>query len=179
MNKYYLSQRAFIDSFINTKNGYKLRLMSDISILNDILHSFDSDESARREIIEKIESNVCWHITRCETCEQEVLSVYYKYQLVDYNIGYILLPISNINEVEIVHLHNDSPVKGLAEALIISAIKNGGTRLSHFEGPLSEFYEKHCFEQFGYLKWDRCYAPDEWDDGLYGQPDIIMRRLKP
>lgn len=83
------------------------------------------------------------------------------YQLNGYHIGYALKP--DEDGVDIISVHNNEPnIKGVGDALIESAKANGGTKLDHYDGFLSDLYSKHGFEEY-----DR-----------YGRPDVILRKLK-
>jgi hypothetical protein len=58
-----------------------------------------------------------------------------------------------------------------------SAKNNGGTQLDHFEGCLSDFYERNGFAEYDRCKWDDQYAPEDWDYEKYDRPDVVFRRL--
>lgn len=99
------------------------------------------------------------------------------YQLNGYHIGYAL----NLDEdgVDIISVHNNEPnIKGVGDALIESAKANGGTKLDHYDGFLSDLYSKHGFEEYDRYKWDDQYADPNWDYERYGRPDVILRKLK-
>lgn len=99
------------------------------------------------------------------------------YQLNGYHIGYAL----KLDEdgVDIISVHNNEPnIKGVGDALIESAKANGGTKLDHYDGFLSDLYSKHGFEEYDRYKWDDQYADPNWDYERYGRPDVILRKLK-
>lgn len=99
------------------------------------------------------------------------------YQLNGYHIGYALKP--DEDGVDIISVHNNEPnIKGVGDALIESAKANGGTKLDHYEGFLSDLYSKHGFEEYDRYKWDDQYADPNWDYERYGRPDVILRKLK-
>lgn len=96
------------------------------------------------------------------------------YQLNGYHIGYALKP--DEDGVDIISVHNNEPnIKGVGDALIESAKANGGTKLDHYDGFLSDLYSKHGFEEYDRYKWD---ADPNWDYERYGRPDVILRKLK-
>lgn len=99
------------------------------------------------------------------------------YQLNGYHIGYALKP--DEDGVDIISVHNNEPnIKGVGDALIESAKANGGTKLDHYDGFLSDLYSKHGFEEYDKYKWDDQYADPNWDYERYGRPDVILRKLK-
>lgn len=99
------------------------------------------------------------------------------YQLNGYHIGYALKP--DEDGVDIISVHNNEPnIKGVEDALIESAKANGGTKLDHYDGFLSDLYSKHGFEEYDRYKWDDQYADPNWDYERYGRPDVILRKLK-
>lgn len=99
------------------------------------------------------------------------------YQLNGYHIGYALKP--DEDGVDIISVHNNEPnIKGVGDALIESAKSNGGTKLDHYDGFLSDLYSKHGFEEYDRYKWDDQYADPNWDYERYGRPDVILRKLK-
>lgn len=99
------------------------------------------------------------------------------YQLNGYHIGYALKP--DEDGVDIISVHNNEPnIKGVGDALIESAKANGGTKLDHYDGFLSDLYSKHGFEEYDRYKWDNQYADPNWDYERYGRPDVILRKLK-
>lgn len=99
------------------------------------------------------------------------------YQLNGYHIGYALKP--DEDGVDIISVHNNElNIKGVGDALIESAKANGGTKLDHYDGFLSDLYSKHGFEEYDRYKWDDQYADPNWDYERYGRPDVILRKLK-
>lgn len=95
-----------------------------------------------------------------------------------YNIGFALKR-RNGKFNEIVAVHNNEPnIKGIGEELMKSAIRIGGEYLDHFDGFLSDFYQK-----LGFVEYDRDKFNPEYDmDGAfrkkYGEADIIYRKFK-
>ena len=95
------------------------------------------------------------------------------FQLKDYNIGYAIKP-----DGDIVSVFNNSNVRGIGKALIQSAIKNGGTKLDHYDGYLSSLYEPLGFKEVERYKWDDQYAPSDWNYERDGRPDVVVRKLQ-
>lgn len=98
------------------------------------------------------------------------------FQVKDYPIGYALKPDTD-GEVDIISVHNNTEIKGVGNELIKSAIKNGGTKLDHFDGFLSDFYQGLGFNEYDRYAWDDKYAPKDWDYEKYGKPDVVFRKL--
>jgi len=64
---------------------------------------------------------------------------------------------------DIVSVHNNSDLKGLASEFMRKAKELGGVRLDHFDGFLSGFYRKHGFVNVHEIyQWNEQYAPKEW-----------------
>ena len=64
---------------------------------------------------------------------------------------------------DIVSVHNNSPLKGLASVFLNEAKKNGGSKLDHFDGFLSGLYRSHGFtDVYEVYQWDENYKPSTW-----------------
>lgn len=63
---------------------------------------------------------------------------------------------------DIVAVHNNTGVPGVGGELIKAAIRNGGTKLDHFDGFLSGFYERFGFKVVSHDAWNDDYAPQGW-----------------
>ncbi len=88
------------------------------------------------------------------------------FKLPNYNIGFAL------DGDEIVAVHNNEPtVRGIGDMLILAAVKQGGRKLSHFDGYLSGFYEKNGFVEYMRKPFDPSLAKHPID----GNPDVIWR----
>lgn len=94
------------------------------------------------------------------------------YKVKGYDIGYAIKP-----DGDIVSVFNNSNVGGVGSELIKSAIRNGGTKLDHFDGWLSDFYEKLGFEEYMRYTWDDQYAPENWNYEKDGRPDVVFRKI--
>lgn len=99
------------------------------------------------------------------------------FQVKGYEIGFALKPMPN-GDKDIISVHNNTNIHGVGEALIDSAVRHGGTTLDHFDGFLSDFYQRKGFNEYDRWKWDDNYAPKDWDYTNLGRPDIILRRLE-
>ena len=65
---------------------------------------------------------------------------------------------------DIVSVHNNSDLSGLASKFMNAAKAAGGTKLDHFDGFLSGLYRKHGFTNvYEIYQWDEQYAPEEWN----------------
>ncbi|MBR4623977.1 MAG: hypothetical protein IKO56_00400 [Alphaproteobacteria bacterium] len=103
------------------------------------------------------------------------------FKLKGYDIGFALkqTKMGTRMRCEIVSLHNNEQnIGGVGDAIISYAIKNGGNTVDHYDGFLSEFYERNGFTVI-YLKtmFDEQYAEPNWNYGLYGRPDVLIRFL--
>jgi hypothetical protein len=98
------------------------------------------------------------------------------FKLDGYDIGYALKKGDGDEYNEIVSVFNNSGIKGIGDALIKSAIKNGGRYLDHYDGFLSGFYSKHGFEEYKRDKFDPQYDPNGEFRDKYGESDIIYRK---
>lgn len=95
------------------------------------------------------------------------------FKLNGYDIGYAIK-----NDGDIVSVFNNSKVRNIGEYLLLSAIKNGGNKLDHFDGFLSKFYENLGFKEYDRDKWNDEYRPANWDEEKYGRPNIVYRKLE-
>ena len=65
---------------------------------------------------------------------------------------------------DIVSVHNNSSLRGLASEFMQKAKEVGGARLDHFDGFLSGLYRKHGFTNvYEIYQWDEQYKPEKWD----------------
>ena len=98
---------------------------------------------------------------------------------------------------DIVSVHNNSNLSGLANEFMRKAKEVGGTRLDHFDGFLSGLYRKYGFtDVYEIYQWDEQYAPEEWsfekidimnpttsvyakalDSLVYQDPDVLPNEL--
>jgi len=97
------------------------------------------------------------------------------FKLDGYDIGYALKEKDG-DYSEIVSVFNNSGVKNIGKELIISAIKNGGCYLDHYDGFLSDFYGSLGFEEYDRYKFDPQYDESGEFRKKYGPADIIFRK---
>lgn len=80
------------------------------------------------------------------------------FKLKGYNIGFAIK-----SDGDIVSVHNNAGARGAGSALMQAAIRNGGTKLDHFDGFLTGFYDKNGFSKVVSADaWNDQYAPDGW-----------------
>ena len=80
------------------------------------------------------------------------------YKLKGHNAGFA---IKDGNDI--VSVHNNSDLSGLANEFMKKAKEVGGSRLDHFDGFLSGLYRKYGFtDVYEIYQWDEQYAPTEW-----------------
>lgn len=101
------------------------------------------------------------------------------FKLKGYDIGFALKKDDDDGLVDIISVHNNEPnIAHIGDALIEMAKKNGGNKLDHYDGFLSNLYSKHGFKEYDRLKWDDQYANPNWDYAKYGRPDVVLRKLE-
>lgn len=92
------------------------------------------------------------------------------YKLDGFNIGFAIKP-----DGDIVAIHNnESDIKGIGDELIQAAIRKGGFKLNHFDGPLSDYYERNGFIEYHREPYDPSKNSGE---AVQGNPDVVFRRL--
>jgi hypothetical protein len=97
------------------------------------------------------------------------------FKLNGYDIGYALKEKDG-DYNEIVSVFNNSGVKNIGKELILSAIKNGGCYLDHYDGFLSDFYESLGFKEYDRYEFDPQYDESGEFRKKYGPADIIFRK---
>lgn len=189
-----MSRMGMIKHYNKKQNVYE-NAFDNSFIENDTLSEDKVDNEESQKVKEMILSNEYWIRNQYEqfleslnrSTRKSFLSKYtaeelknhnvQTYQLNEYHIGYALKP--DEDGVDIISVHNNEPnIKGVGDALIESAKANGGTKLDHYDGFLSDLYSKHGFEEYDRYKWDDQYADPNWDYERYGRPDVILRKLK-
>ena len=189
-----MSRMGMIKHYNKKQNVYE-NAFDNSFIENDTLSEDKVDNEESQKVKEMILSNEYWIRNQYEqfleslnrSTRKSFLSKYtaeelknhnvQTYQLNGYHIGYALKP--DEDGVDIISVHNNEPnIKGVGDALIESAKANGGTKLDHYDGFLSDLYSKHGFEEYDRYKWDDQYADPNWDYERYGRPDVILRKLK-
>ena len=80
------------------------------------------------------------------------------YLVKDHSAGFAIK-----SDGDIVSVHNNSSLKGLANKFLSAAKGAGGSKLDHFDGFLSGLYRKHGFgDVYEVYQWDEEYRPKEW-----------------
>lgn len=67
----------------------------------------------------------------------------------------------------------------VANALLATAVANGGTKLDCFDTVLPRLYAQEGFTETGRMTWDDQYRPDGWNEADYasynqGRPDVVL-----
>lgn len=88
------------------------------------------------------------------------------------NSGYAITP-----DQEIVSLFNNSPIKGIGRIALNDAIKNNGNNLECFDGFLSNLYNQFGFKTKKRIKFNKKYAPKNWNYKNFGMPDVLTMHL--
>lgn len=92
------------------------------------------------------------------------------FKLKNYKVGYAIK-----SDGDIIGVHNNEGISGLGEALMKSAIKNGGTKLDHFDGYLTGLYSRTGFNKVVHIdEWNEEYAPNGWE---YEKVNIFSPRF--
>lgn len=174
----FLQKKAkFIDMAISMTSLAEINIKADISE-EDKKKAYNAVDNNDFEINNFKEFLVSMHKSSRDAfltpyTEEALKEEFTTYKLNGFDAGFAIK-----NDGDITSLHNNSGVPGLGSKLIEKAKEFGGTKLDHFDGFLSELYEKHGFEEYQRLKWDDEYAPKNWDYTTYGRPDVVMRKLK-
>lgn len=81
------------------------------------------------------------------------------FKLEGFDIGFAVK-----SDGDIVSVHNNAGIRGAGQALMQAAIRNGGTKLDHFDGFLTGFYEKNGFGKVVNVDaWNDEWAPSGWE----------------
>ena len=99
------------------------------------------------------------------------------FQLRGFDIGFALEKDRDGKNIILVH-NNQDDVHNVLPEMLEFAKANGGNHLDHFDGKLSELYEKCGFVEYQRFKWDDELAPKGWDYAKYDRPDVVYRRLE-
>lgn len=70
--------------------------------------------------------------------------------------------------------NSNSKIKGASKQLLLTALANGGTKLDCYNGFLTDTYIGAGFEPVARVKFNRNYAPENWNYERDGEPDIIV-----
>lgn len=82
-------------------------------------------------------------------------------------------------EGDIQNVFNNGGPKGAGSEALIAAMKNGGGTLDCYDGYLTKYYAQAGFTETGRMKFNREFAPKDWDYENQGEPDVVfMSRTK-
>lgn len=146
----------------------------------DVLNKINNDQYIRNDyesFLQEIGKNKRSSFLTPYTVDEFKNAGVQTFQVPGYEIGFALKPMPE-GDNDIISVHNNTNIHGIGDALIDSAKRLGGTTLDHFDGFLSDFYNKKGFKEYDRWKWDDQYAPTDWDYEKYGKPDVILRRLQ-
>ena len=80
------------------------------------------------------------------------------YKLKNHSIGFAIK-----KDGDIIAVHNNSNYSGLGSAMMTAAIRNGGSKLDHFDGFLTGLYIANGFSKVVHKDlWNEEYAPTGW-----------------
>lgn len=100
------------------------------------------------------------------------------FKLKGYNIGFALKKKDGKFQ-ELVAVHKNEPnVGSVGDDVVKYAIKQGAKVLDHFSGRLDKFYSNLGFVEYDRDKYDPKYDPDGSFKALYGEADVVYRKLK-
>lgn len=176
------------------RSNYKRRMMNDLRMEemfsdNEIN---EQDDDVRADIINKINSDQwekhdprAYRESLMKSKHPGMLSDYSPaefnsmklFKLEGYDIGFALKQFQGKFQ-EIVAVFNNTGVGGLGSTLIQSAIKHGGCYLDHFDGFLTDLYQKNGFEEYNRDPFNPQYDQDGAFRKKYGEKDIIYRKHK-
>ncbi len=80
------------------------------------------------------------------------------YKVIGFNAGFGIK-----QDGTIVAVHNNTGIRGIGTELINAAKRNGGTKLDHFDGFLTGFYERLGFKVIKHEPFNDDYAPNDWN----------------
>ena len=66
------------------------------------------------------------------------------------------------------------------DAMVVKAVEQGARRLDCFDtgnGFLPRLYGRHGFQPVARVRWNDEYAPDDWDYGRLGRPDVVAMAI--
>jgi hypothetical protein len=68
--------------------------------------------------------------------------------------------------------------KGGGRTAVIQSVKHGGRTLDCFEDFLPDYYSQFGFVETGRMKFNREFAPKNWNYEQNGEPDVVFMSLK-
>lgn len=97
------------------------------------------------------------------------------FKLPGYDIGFALKDHEGEPFSEIVAVFNNSPIRGIGDAMVQSAVRMGGKYLDHFDGFLTDLYSRNGFVEYNRVPYDPQYDPNGEFKNKYGPVDVIYR----
>jgi hypothetical protein len=80
-------------------------------------------------------------------------------------------------EGDIQNLFNNGGPKGAATEAVLEAMNRGGRTLDAFAGHLPGYYAQFGFRETGRMRFNRDFAPSNWDYGKHDDPDVVFMAL--
>lgn len=74
-------------------------------------------------------------------------------------------------------LFNGSDISGIGSELVEKAVRRGADHLNCFDGKLVDYYMDLGFSEVNRIEWDDEYAPEGWDYGKFGKPDVVIMEV--
>jgi hypothetical protein len=94
------------------------------------------------------------------------------------DIGFALKDHDGKPFCEVVAVFNNSPFRGIGDAMMQSVIRLGGRYLDHFDGFLTDLYSRNGFVEYKRVPYDPQYDPTGVFKKQYGPVDVIYRVYK-
>ena len=83
--------------------------------------------------------------------------------------------IAITSENNIVSVFNGGSKRGVLKTLLPVAIEQGGVKLDNYSsGRLSDMYAAYGFVPISKVKFNRDFAPSDWDYQRDGEPDVVF-----
>ena len=168
-NNFPLYKRTSYSPAVNTSTEYDRRYYNDLlmrDVIDISLYEYDSNDLKKTIIGGNLQTNPEEFYNSFNASKRvEYMTPYtvddlYEFRLFKvprYKIGFAIK-----SDGDIILVHNNSSKKGIGEFLIKRAIKEGGTKLDHFDGFLTGFYRSLGFNLVGNDHFLDEYTPDNW-----------------
>ncbi len=83
--------------------------------------------------------------------------------------------IAVTSDNNIVSVFNGGEKRGVLKTLIPIALECGGNKLDNYSSEkLSSLYELYGFDPISKVKFDKTFAPEDWNFDRDGEPDIVF-----
>lgn len=88
------------------------------------------------------------------------------------------------NDGDVVSVFSTGAQPRVVNALLATAVANGGTKLDCFDTVLPALYAQEGFTESDRIAWDDQYRPDGWNEADYaqfngGRPDVVLMTYNP